>query len=54
MEATGHGTKWLNSMGDIGGMYSAIDIKKLFLKQNIQPKVYKVPWKKLIVDKKCI
>lgn len=54
MEAPGCGTKWLNSMGDIGGMYSAIDIKKLFLKQNTQPKVYRVHWKKLIADKKRI
>ena len=43
-EASVHGTKWLNRMGKVWKVYSAVDTSKLFLGQNPQPNVFKAHW----------
>ena len=43
-EASVHGTKWLNRMGEVWKVYSAVDTSKLFLGQNPQPNVFKAHW----------
>lgn len=43
-EASGHGTKWLNSMGEIWRVCSETDTSTLFLGQNTQPNVFGAHW----------
>ena len=43
-EASVHGTKWLNRVGQVWRVYSAVDTSKLFLGQNAQLKVFKAHW----------